>query len=401
MALPDILSPAFERDPYAFYKTLRDDHPFFYDEGTGSYVLSRYDDVVRALESPAFSVRNYEHSYTPIHGRTILQMDGREHAAYRNIIAHPLRPSNLRERFAKTIEDTTRALIEAFRDRGQVDLVEAFTHHHALRITTALLGLPDGDYPRVRAWATTFMVCFADLTQDPELADAGRRARAELRAYLRPVIEERRERPRDDLLSTLCAASVDGVRLTDEEISAFCSLLIDASGDSPDKVLACLFKNLIERPALLDQLREDRRLIEGALAETLRYSSPFQIVQRTTTEEVRLDVGIIPPNALVTCLLGAANRDERRFESPDTFDIHRAENGTARGSSPSARHLGFGHGRHVCVAATLSKLEMQIATDMLLDVMRDPRFTRGAPPPDEGLFVRGPRSLQISFTPPR
>ncbi|MGW6512359.1 cytochrome P450, partial [Streptomyces niveus] len=189
------------------------------------------------------------------------------------------------------------------------------------------------------------------------------------------------------------------VRMSDEDIKAFCSLLLAAGGETTDKAIASIFANLLTHPDQLAAVRADRTLIDRAFAETLRFTPPVHMIMRQTAEEVTLSGGTIPPGATVTCLIGAANRDGDRFAEPDTFDIFRDDLTTTTAFSAAADHLAFALGRHFCVGALLAKAEVRAGVDQLLDAMPDLRLADGFDPVEHGVFTRGPRSLPVTFTP--
>jgi cytochrome P450 len=187
--------------------------------------------------------------------------------------------------------------------------------------------------------------------------------------------------------------------MSDEDIKAFVSLLLAAGGETTDKAVASLFKNLLEHPDQLAAVRDDRDLIPRAFAETLRYTPPVHMIMRQPAEDVVVSGGTIPAGSTVTCLIGAANRDARRFENPDSFNIFRDDLPTNTAFSAAANHLSFALGRHFCVGALLAKTEVEVATNQLLDAMPDLRLAEDAAPVERGVFTRGPASLKIRFTP--
>lgn len=214
-----------------------------------------------------------------------------------------------------------------------------------------------------------------------------------------PVIQERRENPGDDLLSALCAAEVDGVRMSDEDIKAFCSLLLAAGGETTDKAIASIFANLLANPDQLAAVRADRSLIARAFAETLRVTPPVHMIMRQSAVDVELTGGTVPAGATVTCLIGAANRDENRYKDPDRFDLFREDLTTTTAFSAAADHLAFALGRHFCVGALLAKAEVETGVNQLLDAMPDLRLADGFDPVEQGVFTRGPKALPVRFTP--
>lgn len=399
MSGPDILSAEFAANPYPFYRQMRDETPLYFHEPTQSYILSRYDDVAEAFTNPVFTSRNYRWQLEPVHGYTILQMEGREHSLHRNIVSPAFRGRELAERFRPVIDRNARELIDAFRGADEVDLVAAFTSRFPINVIVDMLALPKSDQSLFQRWYHSIMEFLSNLAQDPDVAAAGLRTKEELQAYVLPIVEERRRQPGDDLLSRLCTARIEGEGMSDLEIKAFVSLLLVAGGETTDKAVASLMKNLIEHPDQLKQVREQRELIDCAAAETLRYSPPVHMIMREPAEDVKMSGGVIPAGATVTCLIGSANRDERVFREPDRFDLHRDDLDMQRAWSGAANHVAFALGRHFCVGANLARTEIEIGVGQLLDAMEDIEFASGAPPPEVGIFTRAPQELRIRFRP--
>jgi len=399
--VPDILSPEFAANPYPAYRVMRDSAPLIWHEPTQSYIVSRYQDVERVFKDRegAFTTDNYTWQIEPVHGRTILQLSGREHAVRRALVAPAFRGRDLEEHFLPVIERNSRELIDTFRDSGSVDLVDAYATRFPVNVIADMLGLDKADHDRFHTWYTAVIDFLGNLSGDPEVTARGERTRIEFAEYMFPVIRERRENPGDDLLSTLCAAEVDGVRMSDEDIKAFCSLLLAAGGETTDKAIASIFANLLTHPEQLAAVRADRSLIPRAFAETLRYTPPVHMIMRQSATDVTLSGGTIPAGATVTCLIGAANRDGMRYRDPDRFDILRDDLTTSNAFSAAADHLAFALGRHFCVGALLARAEVETGVGQLLDAMPDLRLADGFDPVEQGVFTRGPQSLPVEFTP--
>ncbi|MFD8119263.1 cytochrome P450 [Streptomyces microflavus] len=380
---------------------MRDGDPLSWHEATGSYVVSRYEDVERIFKDKKgeFSTENYDWQIEPVHGRTILQLSGREHAVRRALVAPAFRGSDLRDKFLPVIERNSRELIDTFRATGSVDLVTDYASRFPVNVIADMLGLDKSDYDRFHGWYTAVIAFLGNLSGDQDVVRAGERTRVEFAEYMLPVIRERRAAPGDDLLSVLCTAEVDGVRMSDEDIKAFCSLLLAAGGETTDKAIAAIFTNLLLHPEQLEAVRADRELIPRAFAETLRYTPPVHMIMRQSTAEVELSGGTVPPGATVTCLIGSANRDEKRYRDPDSFDIFREDLAATNAFSAAADHLAFALGRHFCVGALLAKAEVETGVGQLLDAMPDLRLAEGFDPVERGVFTRGPQSLPIRFTP--
>ncbi|WP_351229033.1 cytochrome P450 [Streptomyces sp. NPDC002133] len=400
-SIPDLLSAEFAQNPYPVYAAMREHVPLLWHEAMQSYVVSRYEDVERVFKDKesVFTTDNYSWQLEPVHGKTILQLSGREHAVRRALVAPAFRGSDLQQKFLPVIERNSRELIDAFRGRGSADLVADYATRFPVNVIADMLGLDKADHARFHGWYTTVIAFLGNLAGDPDVAAAGERTRVEFAEYMIPIIQGRREALGDDLLSSLCAAEVDGVRMSDEDIKAFCSLLLAAGGETTDKAIASIFANLLRHPDQLAAVRKDRSLVERAFAETLRYTPPVHMIMRQTAAEVELGGGTVPAGATVTCLIGAANRDGDRYADPDRFDIFREDLATTRAFSAAADHLAFALGRHFCVGALLAKAEVETGVNQLLDAMPDMRLADGFHPDEQGVFTRGPQALPVVFTP--
>lgn len=398
---PEIFAPGFAADPYPHYRIMRDEFPLYCHGGTGAWVLSRYDDVRLATTSADFSTASYEAQIEPLLGRTIIQMEGTEHARQRRLLATPFRPDTISAAFGPAIAAHASRLIAGFRARGEVDLVADFINFYPVGVLAAILGLPAEDQVRFRGWYTALLRFGLNLIGDPEVTRAGLTARDALDAYLRPVVAAHRGHPGASLLAMLANTEMDGEALSDDEIVRFGMLMIFAGGETVEKTLATFMRNLVAHPAHLAALRADRSLLGRSLAESIRFTAPTHMIPRRTGAEVVVSGGIIPKDAEVLCFLGSANRDERRFANPDRYDTQRCDLDTGRAFTAVADHMAFGAGRHFCLGAALAKFEVEVAVNQLLDTMADITFADGEAPADAGLFLRGPTNLKLRFTPTR
>lgn len=396
-APPDLMDPQFVSDPYPIYRTWRDEFPLIWHEGIQAYIISRYEDVDKAFRE--FSSENYAWQMEPIIGRSILQLEGREHAKHRALVAPAFRGKELEEKFHPVIQKNAEELLDGFRADGKVDLADQFTTRFPIGVIVDMLALPRADHESFKVWYSVIMDFLSNVSQDPEIHAAGMRTTEELRTYMAPIIKERRENPGDDVLSNLCRAEIDGEQMTEPEINAFIGLLLNAGGETSDKAMASMFKNLVSNPDQLQAVQEDRSLIIHAFAETLRYTPPVRIIMRTTREDVELSGGMLEGGKTVACMIGAANTDDRRYEDPDSFNIFREDLDFKKAFSGAANHVAFCAGRHFCVGAQLAKAEIEIGTNLLLDAMPDLRFPDGYEPQDVGLFTRAPAELQLEFRP--
>jgi len=407
---PDILSAEHARDPYETYRVLLEHYPATYHAATNSWLVSRHADLINLFRDKSVTSENYAWQLEPVHGKTILQMEGREHTLHRRLLT-PFFHGNGLENFKPTIEKVVRDLIDPFlereraaiaegrRERGEVEIVGEFTAHFPINVIVEMLDLPREDHPKFESWYNAIMAFLSNLEGAQEPIDRGLQTRQELADYILPIIAERRGGDGEDLLSLFARAEVDGEQLTDDEIRAFVSLMLTAGGETTDRGMASLLKNLIEHPDQLEAVRRDRSLIPVAFAETLRYSPPVHMIMRQPGADLEIEGVTIPAGATVTCLLAAANRDPRKFEHPDEFDIFRVDNSRDRAYRASADHLAFIDGRHFCVGAMLARTEIEIGMNYLLDGMDDLRLADGFAPVEEGVFTRAPNRLDITFLP--
>ncbi|ROO89634.1 pulcherriminic acid synthase [Actinocorallia herbida] len=397
--IPDMLSPEFAADPYSAYAVFREQAPLFYHEAMQSYVVSRYTDVERVFKDSAFTTANYDWQLEPVHGKTIVQLSGREHSVRRALVAPAFRGSELQEKFLPIIERNSADLIDGFRSTGSADLVAQFATRFPVGVIVDMLGLDKADQPKFQKWYTSIIAFLGNLSGDEQVTASGLQTKAEFAEYMLPVVQARRSALGDDLLSTLVTAEIDGETMSDEDVKSFCSLLLAAGGETTDKAVASMFALLLQHPEQLAAVREDRGLISAAFAETLRLRPPVHMIMREPAEEVEIAGGVIPAGKTVTALIGSANRDPERYKDPDSFNIFRDDLNTTSAFSAAADHLAFALGRHFCVGALLAKTEIEVATNQLLDALPDLKLADGFVPVEKGVFTRGPASLQVEFTP--
>jgi cytochrome P450 len=400
MPQPNLLSPEFDADPYSFYETIRDDYPLLPCPELQGYAVSRYADVSAALKNQAITSRNYEWMAEPIHGRTILQMEGAEHSAYRRLINPIFRGQFLFDNLAPVMKRRATELAKRIASQGRADIMAEFSNHYPVGVIVELLGLPEEDVPRWYEWYVTIVDFITNFTQDPELIARGTKAKADITEYLDPIIEERRATPGDDLLSALCTAEIQGTRLKNEDIRAMSTLLLAAGGETTAKSIGLTLRNLIDHPNYMKAVRENRDLVDHAFIESLRWSSPVVMIMRYVESPLRLNDLDLPGDHVLALLLGAANRDHRSFKGADTFDIFRDDVDYEKAFGPAANHVTFAAGsRHYCVGSVLSQVEVNIALNTILDHMDDLRYADGPRPDETGIWTRGLTSLEVEFEP--
>ena len=375
------------RDPYPEFHRLQRLGPIHVVEAFGQPVnfVYSYDDVSRVLsDSETFSSVVFEKSMVMVFGPTILAMDGHEHLAHRSVVASAFRLKALEDWKTKLIEPITHELIDAFAGRGEADLVREFNFRFPIQVIANMLGVPSED-------SGLFLRRSIEMISIAVNVERGLAASAALRDYLAPIVEERRRNPKGDLISTLATAEIDGHRLADENIYGFLRLLLPAGAETTYRLLGNVLFGLLTHPEQLEEVKADRDLIPDAIEEALRWEAPVQQTAREIMKDgVEIGGVALEKGDSVNVSLGAANRDETKYDDPDRFDIHRQ----------GPPHLAFGGGAHFCLGAHLGRLETSVAVSAMLDRLEDLRLEPGETDPHvHGSAFRSPTALPVRFKP--
>ncbi len=341
-----------------------------------------FDEVVQVLrDNTTYSSVVYEDVMGIVMGRTILQMDEPEHRKVRDLVASSFRTKMLERWEEDLVAVVVNELVDSFIERGRSDLVRDVTFNFPVQVIARILGLPRADYPVFQRWAL-------ELTSVAANWERGVAASEALRDYFADVMEERRAKPGDDLISDLVRAEVDGEHLNDEEIFSFLRLLLPAGVETTYRASGSLLFALLNDRAQFDALTADRSLFPQAFEEVVRWEPPVTVILRRATEDTELAGVTIEGGADVALMIGAANRDERKYTDPDRYDMFRSQR----------QHVGFGFGVHVCLGMHLARMESRIAVNTLLDRLGSMTFDPEAEAPHiEGLAFRSPLSLPVVF----
>jgi len=379
-------------DIYGYWAECRRDQPVGRFGGPESdvWLVTTYNDVELVLRDPKrFSSRVNADTMGPVMGTVILAMDGEEHRRYRNLVAHAFRPSALARWESELIAPTIHRLIDGLIENAGhdgVDLVAEITSQFPVQVIAGVLGVPSEAHDRFHAWAL-------DMNKGPDDYPVSIAAATAMREFLTPIVEDRKVRPTDDLISDIVTAEVDGVRLSDEHIYGFLRLLLPAGAETTYAAMgSCLFA-LLSRPEVLERVRCDPSLLDAVVEETLRWETSVTMVNRETTCPVVIDGVTVPQGVSLVCATGSANRDESRYTDADEWDLDRHEPG----------HIAFGTGRHQCLGMHLARMELRVGLGALLARLEGLRFSDGAAPGApggvriEGLAFRSPPRLPVVF----
>jgi cytochrome P450 len=372
----DPYSEAFFQDPHPIYRRLRDEAPVYFNPTYGFWALSRYEDVRPAMGdfetySSAYGV-TLDMVLDPEQrgraGQMIIMMDPPAHNRMRKLVSRVFTPRAIMGLEPMVREIIHRHLAEV--DPAGFDVVEDFTSRFPIEVITTMLGVPAQDREQLRRWLAL------PLERTPgqsgisaEARDAGVAAGM----YYYQLIQERRARPADDMISRLIEAEVereDGTRtrLDDAEIAGFVSLLGGAGAETVAKVVGGAMELFGRHPDQWRALCEDPGLIPGAFEELLRYDGPVQYDVRYTLRDVTLHGRTIPRHSPVLMLLASATRDERAEPDADRFDVRRPK---------PAHNLGFGYGIHSCLGSSLARMEARIALEALTRLLPHYEVDRG------------------------
>ncbi len=361
--------PAFRRDPYAFYAEARAEGAVLCHPLVPTLCCFRYAETAELLTDGVNWSTNFvpaaEARGQPLPPQredlppSMLFQDGAAHARLRGLVGQAFSPRVLR-RADERIQEITSALLDEMLSRGTADLIEGLATPLPLAVISEVIGVPVADHARFKKWSDFLVETMGGgLFGEPPSLE---RMRAqvvvidEMRDYFRDLAARRREDPRDDLLSGLVAAEVDGSRLTHDETLQMVILLLVAGNETTRSLIGNAVCTLLEHPDQLARLRADPSLLPTAIDEVLRFSSPIQLTGRRSARDQVLSGHEIRQHELVMVWLGSANRDPEVFEAPDHFDITRTPN----------PHLSFGLGPHQCLGAPLARREAEVAIGQLL-----------------------------------
>jgi cytochrome P450 len=320
--------------------------------------------------------------------KSILAMEGEEHTRLRRL-ASPAFTPKATERLRPFMRQVINELVDPVAARGSCEFVADVCEPYPIPIICELLGAPRQDWKLFSAWATDiFRIFNNDIAND---LDAIRAAMEALDAYVEAMIDERRDRPADDLLSRLIAVEEEGDRMSTSELVMMTEAVLMAGTDTTRNQLACAVALFARHPDQWAALAADPELAPRAVEETMRHLGAVRATLRVAAEEIEYRDVIFPAGTLLAVNLASANHDPAVWPEPSTFDITRPTTG--------APQLTFGSGVHFCLGASLARAELQEALPILARRMPDLRLDGNVEwkPPTVGIW--GPQRLPIAFTP--
>jgi cytochrome P450 len=391
----DIRDTAFKANPYPFYKQLRENAPVFWfpfaDTGRGMWLVTRYDDVARLLKDDQHITKNPARFLPPQpnapFSQDLLSSDPPDHTRLRSLVNQVFTPRRIKD-LEPRIHQIAAGLLDQACQRGEMDFMADFAIPLPIIVIAELLGVPSEDRTTFRAWTNDLMRSTDAVNQNEESRQKGEQAGLSLIQYFSQIVQQRREQPREDLISGLVLARDGSDRLSEREMLEMCQLLLIAGHETTVNLLGNGLLALLQHPDQYDRLRAQPELLESAIEEMLRYDSPVQrSTGRFTTDPVEICGQVIEPGQQLSGVIGAANRDPDQFPDPDRFDITRSPN----------RHLAFGRGIHFCLGAPLARIEARLAFGLILSTF--PRLELAVDEPEwsGNTFLRGLNALPVRW----
>ena len=399
-------------DPTPFYRALRDQAPVHWSPEAGVFTVSRHADVLAVMkDSESFSsdaMKTILNSalrvpMTPrsllvllgfmfkvrlnpwalLNAGSLISIDGQRHTDLRNVVGRGFTPRRIAA-WQPRLESIVEEHVAKIRKNEQFDVVTDLAIPLPTTAIAEMLGVAPERRDDFKRWSSSIIDMASGAAKENIFESGALDDISELFLFMRDVIRDRRKEPRDDLISLLVDSKQKDV-LGELDVIQFVLLLLVAGNETTTNLIGNAANALLDHPSQLARVLEDPSLISNVIEETLRYEPPLTVGFRNTTREVEIDGVSIPKGRNVAFLIGSANRDERRFENPDQFDIDRDTSG----------HVGFGFGTHFCLGSSFARMQAKTALTALIPELRNVRRMGGPEEFIDSFLVRGRRSLQV------
>lgn len=431
LSLSNLQREEIRVNPYPFYEQLRTQDPVHWDEELGFWILTRYADIHSLYTDERFSraqglLRGFDrlsieeqkiakpiyHSFS----KTMFYADPPYHTHLRGLMNNAFTPRRV-EQLRPYIQQIVDRLLDATQAKGEMDIIQDFAYPLPVMVIAELLGLPVEDRARFKKWSDDLFAILGTVLRSTHLMERASQSLNEMTEYVKALSREKRENPRDDLLSVLLSVADDDdeqvsfthhahdyasphstgelvhdreaiAALTREELVANINILLSTGHETTTHLIGNGLLALLQHPDQLQKLKSQPALLSASIEEILRYDNPVQITYRSAVEDAEINGKLIRKGDLVNTIIGSANRDPLCFFDPDRFDITRNE----------GRHLSFGLGIHFCIGAPLVRLEAEIAFETILRRFPDLKLAIENLEWQEHPIFRGLKSMPVNFT---
>ena len=377
----DLTSSEVRANPYDLYERLRHKDSVHRMRLTNAWALTEYEDAQTVLlDHKRFSSGDNKLEYAPY--RTILDLDPPDHTRLRSLISKAFTPRSVSE-LGPRAQQIVDELLDGIADKDKFDLISDFAFPLPVIVIAEMLGIPAEDRDRFNVWSNDIALAVEPVLSEEEIGRI-ERSSDELVEYFEGIIEQRRQRPQDDLLSALLAAKEEGDKLSHEELLGTLMLLLVAGNETTRSLIGNGMLALLRNPSQLQRLRDNPDLLDTAIDELLRYDSPVQFIIRVVLEDMEFRGKQLRAGQRIFVLVGAANRDPSVFAEPDVLDIARKEKS----------HISFGRGIHHCLGSPLALLEARIAFASLIERFASIRLV-SVPEYRDQIVLRGVEDLWV------
>lgn len=366
----DAYDPGFLADPYPTYARLRAETPVFFDPTWGLTFVTRYGEVSEVLRDRNRFGRDFRHrmdidevdpdlyrriypeqwpTWTRYIRESFIDLEPPRHTRLRRLVAKAFTRRSS-EAFRPRLEDAANSILDVTLQAGSMEVIEEYAKPIPLAMIADLMGIPTEDHGKLLEWSHSIVKVF-DQGVSIEEGDAAELATREFVAYLDVLLDDRRSRPGDDLLSAMLEVEESGDTLTDEEVIGTAILTLNAGHEATVHAIGNALLALSGSPEVYRRLRSPSVDLASAVDELLRFDSPLQMFERWVLEDTEIDGVSVAKGSKVGLLFGSANRDPDAFTAPETIELGRSPN----------NHVSFGAGLHYCVGAPLAKVELEAA----------------------------------------
>ena len=380
-----------ERDPYPAYERLRADEPVSWVESVGLWLVTRWDDVSHVIKTPdVFTAETEPSTLNRTFGKNLLGSEGAYHHRIRSIIQPWFRNQAIGHFPAEVIAPVANELIDACAPRGEVELASEFAEPLSVRVLKRATGLGDAvDDETLRRWFHELALGAANFEGDEEKQRVADAASQEVNDAVAPILERLQDAPDDTLLSSMLHTEVEGERLSRDEIQSNLKVMIVGGLQAASDLISLSTWALLSHPEQADRVVADLGLVPHAVEEGARWYSPVGTSTRQATRDTELAGVQLEKGSLIAAVLSSANRDDRHWIEPDSYDIY----GHRR------PHLAFAGGAHVCVGALLGRQEARTALRLLLERLPGVRLDPDRPAAISGWEFRSPEHVHLLFDP--